>query len=62
MPQSGIVQALYATPAWACFFHNVFILGGYVQYSFFGRGAGLDEVSLTRTSQRCRNASTSTGT
>ena len=28
MPQSGIVQALYATPAWACFFFNVFYFGG----------------------------------
>ena len=34
MPQSGIVQALYATLAWACFFSMYFILGGYVKYIF----------------------------
>ena len=33
MPQSGIVQALYATPVWACFFLMYFILGGYVKYN-----------------------------
>ena len=39
MPQSGIVQALYATPAWACFFLMYFILGGYVKYNFLEGGA-----------------------
>ena len=39
MPQSGIVQALYATPVWACFFLMYFILGGYVKYNFLEGGA-----------------------
>ena len=34
------VQALYATPALACFFLIYFILGGYVKYNFLEwRGA-----------------------
>ena len=39
MPQSGIVQALYAILAWACFFLMYFILGGYVKYNVLEGGA-----------------------
>ena len=37
-----IVQALYATPPWACVFLMNFILGGYVKYNFL-EGGGVDE-------------------
>ena len=41
MPQSGIVQALYATPAWASFFLMYSIWGGYLKYDFLE--GGLDQ-------------------
>ena len=38
IPQSGIVQALYVTPAWECFFLMHFILGGYEKNIFLEGG------------------------
>ena len=38
IPQSGIVQALYATPACACVFFNIFHFGVICKIYFFLEG------------------------